>query len=434
MSVLLSLVPWLVPWRPQHGVESFLVERSSSPSPSTSRNRKTRRPRGTGSLFVKRDSAGQETWYGKWWVGKAQVKRRIGPKRAPSTRQGLTRTQAEAELRRMIGAIEPALARRERITVAEAGELHVARVRMMGRKRATVQSYDSVVRVQLAPYFGARTLDRIGRREIEGFIAHMARSGRSAKTTRNALGVLHSIFEYARREEWVLANPCTLVDKPTAPEGDPDIHFLDQEEVEALLRSVPDDDLGRVERRMYLTAAMTGMRQGELLALRWLDIDWPAQRVRIRRNFVRGEFGTPKSKRSSRSVPLADRLAGELNRLHQETPYRHDDDLVFAHPRTGKPIDRSKLLKRFKAALERGGVRPVRFHDLRHTFGTRMAAQGVPMRALQEMMGHRDFKTTLIYADYAPSAREAEWVEAAFRSGSDSHGIVVPEPSGFGDA
>jgi hypothetical protein len=155
----------------------------------------------------KRNTAGDDTWYGKWWGGQGPGEAPHRAKARPSTREGLTHTQAEAELRRMIGAIEPALARRERITVAEAGELHVARVRMMGRKRATVQSYDSVVRVQLAPYFGARTLDRIGRREIEGFIAHMARSGRSAKTTRNALGVLHLIFEYARREEWVLANP-----------------------------------------------------------------------------------------------------------------------------------------------------------------------------------------------------------------------------------
>jgi integrase len=87
---------------------------------------------------------------------------------------------------------------------------------------------------------------------------------------------------------------------------------------------------------------------------------------------------------------------------------------VFAHPHTGKPIDRSRLLKRFKAALKRAEIRPVRFHDLRHTFGTRMAAQDVPMRTLQEMMGDRDFKTTLIYTDYGPSAREAEWVEAGF--------------------
>ena len=156
------------------------------------------------------------------------------------------------------------------------------------------------------------------------------------------------------------------------------------------------------------------MRQGELLALRWRDIDWTARRVRVRRNFVRGEFGTPKSKRSSRSVPLADRLAGELDLLHQQTQWRGDEALVFANPHTGKPMDRSKLLKRFKAALRAAEVREVRFHDLRHTFGTRMAAQGIPMRALQEMMGHRDFKATLIYADYTPSAHEAEWVEAAF--------------------
>lgn len=71
----------------------------------------------------------------------------------------------------------------------------------------------------------------------------------------------------------------------------------------------PDDPLSRVERGLYLTAAMTGMRQGELLALRWMDVDWTAHRVRVRRNFVRGRFGTPKSKRSSRSIPLADDVA-----------------------------------------------------------------------------------------------------------------------------
>ena len=154
--------------------------------------------------------------------------------------------------------------------------------------------------------------------------------------------------------------------------------------------------------------------------------------MRVRRNFVRGEFGTPKSKRSSRSVPLADRLAAELDRLHRETRWPASDDLVFAHPSTGNPIDRFTLLKRFKKALARAGVREVRFHDLRHTFGTRLAAQGVPMRALQEMMGHRDFKTTLIYADYAPSAHEAEWIEAAFRSSASQLTAELPEPEQMG--
>jgi integrase len=160
---------------------------------------------------------------------------------------------------------------------------------------------------------------------------------------------------------------------------------------------------------------MTGLRQGELLAVRWRDVDWLAGRLRVRRSYVRGEFGTPKSRRGTRSVPLADRVAGALEAHFRASVYSGDDDLVFAHPQLGSPLDRSKVLKRFKAAADRAGIRDaVRFHDLRHTFGTRMAAAGVPMRTLQEWLGHRDFKTTLIYADYAPSEREREFVERAF--------------------
>ena len=165
---------------------------------------------------------------------------------------------------------------------------------------------------------------------------------------------------------------------------------------------------------MYMTAAMTGMRQGELLALRWRDVDWTARRVRVRRNFVRGEFGTPKSKRSSRSVPLADRVAGELDRLHQETQYRGDDDLVFAHPHTGKPFDRSKLVKRFKAALKRGdgapGPLPRPAPHLRHAHGrpgradARAAGDDGPPR-LQDDADLRRLRAE------RPRGR---WVEAAF--------------------
>ena len=112
---------------------------------------------------------------------------------------------------------------------------------------------------------------------------------------------------------------------------------------------------------------------------------------------------------------MADRLAAELERHFQRSAYRGDDQLALCHPETGSPLDPSKLRRRYKRALASAGVRAVRFHDLRHTFGTHMAAAGAPLRAIQEWMGHRDYKTTLIYADYAPDATHGRaFAERAF--------------------
>lgn len=372
------------------------------------RERTARRTYGTGSLIEKNGS-----YYGKWRVGDRQVKRKLGSVRRPGTRDGLTRTQAEAKLRKVMSEVTTAPVV-ERVTVEDAGTRLIDHLEALGRKPSTTQNYRSYLRWHLAPYFGSKALDTITRHDVQAFIEHERESKKAAKSILLYLGLLHSIFDYAQRRDWATVNPCKLVDKPRAPERDADVRFLDQVELEALVSAVPTDDLGRVERVMYLTAAMTGMRQGELLALRWSDVDWLAHRVRVRRSFVRGQYGTPKSKRSTRSVPLADRVASELDALSKVTAFAADSDLVFAHPHTGKPIDRSKLLKRYKAALSRARVREVRFHDLRHTFGTRMAATGVALRTIQEWMGHRDLTTTQLYADYAPSAHEAELVEAAF--------------------
>jgi len=384
---------------------------------------------GTGTL-IRRAGPKGDTWIAKWRDGGRQVQRGLGFVHSKSHPDGLTRAEAEAALVKLRGhvAVERAaereadarrVAEERRRSLAAVGEALIAAKRAAGRKPSTIEAYSYWLRIHIIDHFGPTPVSEITRDDVRAFAAALERKGLAPKSRANALGTLHSLIEFALDEGWTTGeNPVKRVPKPAIAATDPDIHFLETEEVEALLRAVPDDPLGRVERVMYLTAAMTGMRQGELFALRWRDVDWAAQRIRVRQNYVRGEFGTPKSKRSSRSVPLANRVAGELDLLFKDSARKGDDDLVFAHPETGKPIDRSKLLKRFKAALRRADVREVRFHDLRHTFGTRMAAQGVPMRVLQEMLGHRDFKTTLIYADYAPSEREAEWVEQAFRSTS----------------
>ena len=114
---------------------------------------------------------------------------------------------------------------------------------------------------------------------------------------------------------------------------------------------------------------------------------------------------------------MASRLAARTRPLVEaHRVYSGDEDLVFAHPQTGNPIDRTKVTKRFQEACVPAGVRVVTFHDLRHTFATRLAAHGEPLRTIQEFLGHADSKTTQIYAHYAPSEHEVEMVDAAFAS------------------
>jgi integrase len=390
---------------------------------ATTTTPRSRRPGGSGNLYARTDAAGRESWYATWYEHGRKVKRRIGRKEGEG---GLSKRLAERELRRIMAECTSRPQPAERVTLDQAGQRLIARLRGVGRKPATLEGYESMLRVHLVPFFGDVTLDRISPRDIEKFIAVKLADGLSPKSIRNVLIFLGGIYAYAELHDLVATNPVRRVEKPRSPEST-EVRFLDEAELEALLRAVPRDVLGGVERALYLTAAMTGLRMGELLGLRWEDIDWSARRVRVRQAFVRGEFTTPKSARGSRSVPLAARVAAELDALSKRTDYGADIDLVFGHPLLGKPLDRSKVLKRFKAALLVAGVRDVRFHDLRHTFGTRMAAAGVPMRTLQEWLGHRDFATTLIYADYQPGSREADLVDEAF-GGAEFAAAVSADP------
>jgi len=324
----------------------------------------------------------------------------------------------------------------ERLTIEEVGRRYVAHLANLGRKRSTIAAVSGHLAHWHSPFFGARAIDAIRAEDIADLVALMRRGDRpgglkrmkplSAKTIRNALGTLNALFRFAQRRRWVITNPVAEVDLP-ASEMNEDIRFLDPNEVQALAAATADGEYRTIDRALYLTAAMTGLREGELIALRWRDIDWTASRVRVRQNYVLGEFDTPKSRRSTRSVPMADVVGGELERLFKAASQQDDDDLVFPDPVTGGPLNKAAILRRFRRALAAARLDTTHvFHDLRHTFGTRMAAVGVPLRTLQEWMGHKDIQTTQRYADYAPSAHEAALVAAAFGQGIN-RGINLSE-------
>jgi integrase len=153
------------------------------------------------------------------------------------------------------------------------------------------------------------------------------------------------------------------------------------------------------------------LRRGELVALRWRDVDFAARRLRVTGSYADGRLTTPKSGRV-RSLPLAPDVARALARLADRGGWTGHDDLVFPGI-AGGYLDASALSRRYKAALKRAALRPLRFHDLRHTFGTRMIAKA-DIRRVQEWMGHADVSTTMRYLHYVERPDEVALVADAF--------------------
>lgn len=389
--------------------------------------RRSPRPRGTGSLYEYRGA-----WYATWRVGGRQIKRKVGPMRKPGTKDGLTQTQAEAQLRFLIGQTRTA-GPGVRRTLKETGDSYLQHLEHeLRRKPSTLQDYGIILRLHLDPLLGSKSVADITSDHVREYMRVKREGGLAEKTISNHVTFLHGLCGYAVKKGWATANPVDGVDRPREEGGDPDIRFLDLAELEALMREVPQDVLGGTEQVLYLTAAMTGLRQGELIALRWRDVDWKAGKIRVRQSRTRGRLGKPKSRRGVRAVPMSDRLAGALDRHFQATAFQGDEDLVFAHPQTGSPYDPSKMRSRFYSAIKRAGITRLRFHDLRHTFGTLMAAAGVPMRTLQEWMGYANLTTTEIYAHYAPQPDDQKWVERAFRDQSPQTTDDMPAREGSG--
>jgi integrase len=402
----------------------------------------TKRDYGTGSIYI--DSK-RNAYYGRWRTADGRkLNRKIGAVRARGESDGLTRAEAERRFRKMQEAEErrPRPAAGERRTVDDAADSLRSKLAIQGSRKSYLGNCESMQRVHISPRIGNKPVDRVTTAQVEAAAEQMLEAGLAPKSVRNLITFLHSVFEHAIDKGWAAENPVRRAARPKrrrSGDVDPDLQFLTLEELDKVIGAIPDevvtrepaptrrgrrgpappvpsDVLGPVIRVIVLVAAATGLRQSELLGLRWRDVDWEAQRIRVRNAFVRGEHsGEGKSDLSTRrSVPMADLVVAALKAWSERTPYRAPDDLVFGHPETGRPVDRSKLSRRFKDACRDAEVRVIRFHDLRHTFATRLAASGQPLRFIQELLGHADAKTTQIYAHYAPSEREVEMVNEAF--------------------
>jgi integrase len=268
-------------------------------------------------------------------------------------------------------------------------------------KATTYQSYASLVRLHICPTLGSTKLSTLTPAHVQGLYRQKLDDGLAPKTVKYIHTTLHRALRQAVR--W------GLVPRNAAAEADPpkvitlEMRPLSPIQARTLLQAAKGNRL----ETLYVLAVTTGMRQGELLGLRWEDVDLECRTVRVRRTLTLARGGPcltePKTKGSRRSIRLT---AGALEALERhrgrqegEGAAKGDEwnawNLVFC-TRRGTPVRRDNLHdKHWKPLLKRSGLPDVRFHDLRHTCATLLLTKGVHPKIVSEMLGHSSIAITL---------------------------------------
>ena len=283
---------------------------------------------------------------------------------------------------------------------------------------------------------GDKPAAKITTRDVESMLKAVAKTGVSARSVNKHRSLASAVFNYGCKDSTFAlpSNPAAGTDKRKEPQRDA-LPYYSPEEVEGLARALEDgkhrdpsrpavSDEEKAVRAvedhqdavLVRVAAYAGLRLGELLALRWRDIDFPKSTITVRRAVSAGVESSTKSGRIRR-VPLPDQLVTALDGLSRREDFTSDGDLVFCNA-FGRTLDGSALRRRYKAARDAAELRELRFHDLRHTYGSNLAAAGVDLVTIQSVMGHGALATTSRYLHARDAAEQAEVFTKVFRPGT----------------
>jgi len=276
---------------------------------------------------------------------------------------------------------------------------------------ATYQGYERIVRLHVKPTLERVKLESLTPNHLRGLYRERLESGLAPRMVQLIHTTLHKALEQAVADGLVPRNVAAMVRAPKSPGKE--IKTLVAEQARALLKSARSDRL----EALFVLAITTGMRQGELLGLKWADVDMETGILQVRRTLStatgRGfSFNAPKTGKGRRSIKLPESALSSL-RKHREAQEREsakicglwqDHDLVFT-THIGTPISRQDLIARsFKPLLQREGLPDIRFHDLRHTCATLLLGRGVHAKLVQELLGHATISVTLDpYSHMLPS-------------------------------
>lgn len=392
-----------------------------------------RRARGEGSIARDKQRGG---WIATLTIYDADGKRRRPRKRAATEAEAVT---ALSELRREYvegGGLDA------RQTLADflASWLQVsAKPRV---RPSTYKAYEQIVRTHLAPPpFGRRRLSELRPHHVDALLEAKRAAGLSPKTRQHIRATLRRALNYARRQRYVSDNAASLSEPPRLDYSE--VTPLTPEQAKRLLAAVKGDRL----EALFTVAIALGMRQGELLGLRWTDVDLDARtlNVRVSLSKVTGkwELGEVKTARSRRTISLPDPIVKALKahakrqdaeREHAGEVWHGEWGLVFSEA-DGTPLTGPKVTKHLQAIIraenereakvlgrelkEGEGLPHQRFHDLRHACASLLLAQGVALPEIQDLLGHASYAfTRQVYAHLSPEMkRNAADRMGAFLSG-----------------
>jgi integrase len=365
------------------------------------------RANGDGDVFPRKNKAGKITSYRGAYVGPDGKRRYVSGKTKEEARKALRQARGDAERGLVFDA--------DNLKLGEYLDRWLSDSVSDTVKATTFERYEQITRLHLKPALGRVKLKALTPAHVRGLYREKLEAGLSARTVRYIHTTLHKALKQAVMDGLIPRNATESV-KPPQPSRE-EMCPLTPEQAKLLLK-VAHETGDRLE-ALYVLAIHTGLRQGELLGLKWDDVDLEDGSLQVRRTLTITKngplFTSPKTTGSRRSVKLTshaieavrhhlERQLGEIDRVGS---LWSENGLMFASE-MGESLNRHNLTRRsFKPLLKRAGLPQIRFHDLRHTCATLLLTRNVNPKIVSEMLGHSSIAITLdTYSHVLPNMRD----------------------------
>jgi integrase len=365
------------------------------------------RANGDGDVFPRKNKAGKITSYRGAYVGPDGKRRYVSGKTKEEARKALRQARGDAERGLVFDA--------DNLKLGEYLDRWLSDSVSDTVKATTFERYEQITRLHLKPALGRVKLKALTPAHVRGLYREKLEAGLSARTVRYIHTTLHKALKQAVMDGLIPRNATESV-KPPQPSRE-EMCPLTPEQAKLLLK-VAHETGDRLE-ALYVLAIHTGLRQGELLGLKWDDVDLEDGSLQVRRTLTITKngplFTSPKTTGSRRSVKLTshaieavrhhlERQLGEIDRVGS---LWSENGLIFASE-MGESLNRHNLTRHsFKPLLKRAGLPQIRFHDLRHTCATLLLTRNVNPKIVSEMLGHSSIAITLdTYSHVLPNMRD----------------------------